>query len=174
MGSDNRGQDIAVHIAKIFKPIDVSLSKLRRLVKAVCDRFDLSKATVSIAIVDDAEIRKVNKRFLNRNCATDCLSFDLSTDEEPSAGFRKIAGVNHDGVFSKSFELVVNGEKAAKEANSRGHSPEAELALYVTHSLLHNLGFDDSSRDKAKEMHQAEDEILQQFGYGLVFSTGGS
>ena len=153
MGSVKQEQDIVVQIAKNFKDIDVNLPKLKKLVKAVCTRFKLSKATVSIAIVNDAEIRKVNKQFLNRSSTTDCLSFNLSDDDA-----------------RKSFELVVNAEKAVKEANLRGHSSEAELALYVIHGLLHNLGFDDSTQGQAKKMHDTEDEILQQLSYGLVYN----
>ena len=156
MVSAKQEQDIVVQIAISFNGLDVDLPKLKRLVKAVCNRFKLSKATVSIAIVGDGEIRRVNKQFLNRKSTADCLSFDLSDD-------------NAEGT-PKSFELVVNAEIAVKEANLRGHSSEAELALYVTHGLLHNLGFDDSTKAQAKTMHDTEDEILQQLGYGLVYN----
>ena len=148
--------EVAVQIAKEFKNIDVCLPRLEKLVRAICKRFKLSKATISIAIVDDAQIRKVNKQFLNRDSTTDCLSFDLSDDDTNAP---------------KSFELVVNAEMAVKEANSRNHSSEAELALYITHGLLHNLGFDDSSKDRLRKMHDTEDEILKQQGYGLVYSS---
>jgi len=147
---------IAVQITKNFQGIKVSPSKIKELVKAICNRFKLSNATISIAIVDDAQMRKLNAQFTNRKSTTDCLSFDLSDDQRPASG--------------KSFELVVNGELARKEADSRGHSSEAELALYITHGLLHNLGFDDSTQNQAKKMHNTEDEILQQFGYGSVYN----
>ncbi len=148
--------EVAVQIAKDFKNIDVCLPRLEKLVRTICKRFKLSKATISIAIVDDAQIRKVNKQFLNRDSTTDCLSFDLSDDDTNAP---------------KSFELVVNAEMAVKEANSRNHSNEAELALYITHGLLHNLGFDDSSKEQLRKMHDTEDEILKQQGYGLVYSS---
>ena len=163
MDSVKQEKGIVVQIAKNFEDIDVSVARLEKLVKVICNRFKLSKATVSIAIVGDAEIRRVNKEFLNRNRSTDCLSFDLSNG--------KTASANRDEGCSKSFELVVNAEKAVKEAKLRGHSAEAELALYITHSLLHNLGFDDSAPEQAEEMHRAEDEILQQQGYGPVYNT---
>ena len=153
MNSVKQGPDIVVQIAKNFDSINVRVPKLEELVKAICNRFMLSKATISIAIVGDAEIRKVNMRFLNRNYPADCLSFDLSDDEN-----------------RKSFEVVVNGEKAVRQANLRGHSGEAELALYITHGLLHNLGFDDSTKAEAEKMHDTEDEILQQLGFGLVYN----
>ena len=82
------------------------------------------------------------------------MSFDLSENDQPE----------------KSFELLVNGEKALEEANVRGHSSQAELALYITHGLLHQLGFDDSDKEQAKKMHDTEDEILQQQGFGLVYN----
>ncbi len=168
MGSVKQEQDIVVQIAKNFKDIDICIPKLTKLVKAICNRFQLPAATVSIAIVDDAEIHKVNKQFLNRNCPTDCLSFNLSDDDAHTSP--ACSGVNSQLRKQVSFELVVNAEKAVKEANLRGHSSEAELALYVTHGLLHNLGFDDSTQGQAKKMHDTEDEILQQLGYGLVYN----
>jgi probable rRNA maturation factor len=60
---------------------------------------------------------------------------------------------------------------AVKQANMRGHSSEAELALYITHGLLHNFGFDDSTQKQAEKMHNIEDQILQQLGYGPVYNT---
>jgi len=163
MGPAKEQPKTIVQIAKNFKDIDVSLSKLKKLVKTILDCFNpprrinpcQSKSTVvSIAIVSDAEIRKMNKRFLNRNCSTDVISFDLSDEKD-----------------QKLFELVVNGEMAVRQAKRRGHSGEAELALYVTHGLLHNLGFDDTTQSQAKKMHEEEDKILQQIGYGLVYNS---
>jgi len=156
MAPAKQDQDITVHIAGNFKEIEVRLPELRKLAKAICKRFKLSKAMVSIAIVDNARIRKLNSRFLNRKSTTDCLSFDLSDSKGPKS--------------PKLFELIVNGEMAVRQANMRGHSSEAELALYITHGLLHNFGFDDSTERLARKMHDMEDEILQQLGYGLVYN----
>ncbi len=157
MASAKQDQEIVVQITKNFDSIKVCLLKVEKLVEAVCNRFKLSKATVSIAIVGDAQIRKLNSRFLNHKSTTDCLSFDLSDDKGPQS--------------PKLLELIVNGEMAVRQANLRGHSSEAELALYITHGLLHNFGFDDSTESQARKMHDLEDKILQQLGYGLVYNT---
>jgi probable rRNA maturation factor len=155
MASAKQKPDFVVQIAKNFKNIDIRLPRLKKLVEVICNRFKLSKATISIAIVDDTQIRKVNKQFLNQDRPTDCLSFNLSDKKKSSV---------------KSFELVVNAEMAVKEANLRGHSSEAELALYITHGLLHNLGFDDSTQKQAEKMHDTENEILRQLGYGPIYN----
>ncbi len=156
--------DIVIHITKNFNDIDINLSRLKKLVRVVCRRFAAEKIKdtryeISIAIVGNNQIRRLNRQFGKQSRSTDCLSFDLSD-----------GGANS----PKSFELVVNAEKAVKEAKLRGHSAQAELALYITHALLHNLGFDDSTQVKAKKMHDTEDEILQQFGFGLIYNSGSS
>ncbi|MFB0524728.1 MAG: rRNA maturation RNase YbeY [Phycisphaerae bacterium] len=165
---------IAVQITKNFQNIDVPLSKIEKLVKTICNRFKLANATISIAIVDDTQMRKVNAQFTSHKSTTDCLSFDLSDEPSREVGSdhspARRASAPSRQESGRSFELVVNGELALKQANLRGHSSEAELALYITHSLLHNLGFDDSTQNQAQKMHDTEDEILQQFGYGLVYN----
>jgi len=146
---------ISVQVTKNYQGIQVPAHRLKELIKVLCDRFALHEATISIAIVDDIQIRRLNKQFLNRSVSTDCLSFDLSEYQDTES--------------AQTFEVVVNGELAQKEARSRGHPSEAELALYVTHGMLHNLGFDDATEAGAKKMHETENEILQQFGYGPVY-----
>lgn len=165
MTSPKKDPAIAVQIRRDFRDVDVSLLRLKKLVTTVCRRFGGRQSLevtyeVSVAIVDDAEITRLNARFLGRSATTDCLSFDLSDAETPHA----------DAVNSRTLELIVNGEMAAMQAALRGHSGEAELALYITHGLLHHFGFDDCTPRKARKMHLAEDTILQEFGYGLVYN----
>jgi probable rRNA maturation factor len=165
MDSVEPDQDIIIRISKSFEEIDFSPPRLKKLLKATCNRFSKNTARggtkyeISIAIVDDAGFRELNGRYLGRKSTSDCLSFDLSDEKSGS---------------SKLFEIVVNGEIAVKQANLRGHPAEAELALYVTHGLLHNLGLDDSTEKKAKKMHDIEDEILQHHGYGIVYNKNPS
>jgi probable rRNA maturation factor len=146
-------QGVIVHITRDFKSIPCPRRKLIKLVRVICERFRLASATVSIAIVGNRGIRKLNIEFLGHTNSTDCLAFDLSESKSSP----------------RLLELVVNGERAKTQARSRGHSPQAELALYITHGLLHNLGFDDLTPKKAKIMHLLEDEILQQQDFGLVY-----
>ncbi len=168
-------QDIIVELTKNFDIRDVNITRIKKLVKTVCKRFKLAKATVGIAIVNDGEIKKLNKRFLSRDVTTDCLIFDLSDEQNrvPAHKVHKQQKKSSSRTKArKIFELAVNGEKAVKESKIRGHSAEAELALYVTHGLLHNMGFDDATKAGAKKMHETEDEILQELGYGLVYNKG--
>jgi probable rRNA maturation factor len=149
---------ITVQITNHVKKLPVDVPKLQKLARTICQQFGISRARISIGIVGDFEITALNKRFLNHEGTTDCLSFDLSDETEPEE--RKV------------FDLIVNGELALREAARRGHEAEAELALYITHGLLHDLGFNDATEKQARRMHRTEDEILQHSGYGLVYNHG--
>jgi len=156
MNTAKHQQSIVVHITKSSDQVTFDLAELEELVKSVCHRFNVFRAIISIVIVDDAEIRRINKRYLNCNRSTDVISFDLSEEDEDS---------------EKVFDLIVNAEMACSEARRRGHPHRSELALYVTHGLLHNLGFDDSTAEQAEKMHETEDDILRQQGFGSVYDT---
>ena len=143
---------IAVEFNIECDKIEFDISKLETMIKSVCQRFSCRQAMVSIAILDNKTIGRLNSRFLGTAAATDVISFDVS-----EAG-------------DKCFDLAVNAELAANQAQSRGHEAEAELALYVLHGLLHNLGFDDTDAQQAEKMHKTEDDVLQKSGYGIVYS----
>ncbi|MBN2128467.1 MAG: rRNA maturation RNase YbeY [Sedimentisphaerales bacterium] len=146
---------ITVQIAPHFQGVPVDRPALEALTQYVCTRFGVTRAVVSIGIVDDAEMSRLNEKFLGHSQTTDCLSFDLSEQDGPRP--------------DRVFDLIVNGALALREAAGRGHTGPAELALYITHGLLHNLGFDDATPSHAREMHRMEDEILQHLGYGFVY-----
>ncbi len=147
---------ITVQLTQHFEAVPAAPAKLKKLVRTICQRFGVAQATVSISIVDDTEITALNQKFLHHQGTTDSLSFDLS--DPAAAGEPRV------------FDLVVNGALAVREAAQRGHGAEAELALYITHGLLHNLGFDDATAAQARRMHRTEDEILKHLGYGLVYN----
>lgn len=155
MGTGKKNQKITAIITNNCKNLKIPATKFEKLIRIICTRFRIDRATVSISIVNDAYIGKVNKQFLGHAGMTDCISFDLSDKKSGT----------------KVFDIVVNGLMAKRQAKPRGHSSEAELALYITHGLLHNLGFDDSTAGRAKKMHDTEDKFLEQFGYGMVYGN---
>jgi probable rRNA maturation factor len=142
-----------INIDVEFDNPDIESKKLEQLITGICLKFKQSSYSINIQIVGDDEIHRANKQFLSHDCPTDVISFDLSDNDE------------------KCFDIIVNYQLAQRKAKELGHSVMAELALYITHGLLHNLGFNDLNEADAKKMHQKEDEILQDFGYGIVYNS---
>lgn len=144
---------INVNIFHTAKSIRCNKNKIIELIQKTLKIFKIRKAQINIEIANDRRIIEVNKKFLKRKSITDVISFDVSDSKE------------------KSFDIIVNAHLAQREAKKRGHSISAELALYILHGLLHQLGFDDLKPQKALKMHKKEDEILRKLGYGVVYGS---
>jgi probable rRNA maturation factor len=155
MDDETVNQRITVQTAQLCDKADLDTAHIEQLVNSVCARFSLKKAVISIAVVDDERMYRLNEQFLKRKKNTDCLSFDLSEDQN---------------LHEKCFEIIVNAEQAARCAGKTNHSPRTELALYITHGLLHQFGFDDRTCARAEEMHRTEEQILQQLGYNFAYN----
>jgi probable rRNA maturation factor len=134
----------------------VDRKAVENLVEFTCGKYSITQADISIAIVDDKAITDLHRQFLGNEFTTDVMSFDL-TDPD---GDRNI------------FEIIVNPDMACRVAARRQRQPQSELLLYILHGLLHNIGFDDLSKNDFDRMHAAENEILEHLGYGRVFGDG--
>ena len=140
-----------------------STDNLRRAAEATLARHGIRTAHLSIALVDDARMARLHERHLGHQGSTDVLTFDLGN------GSNGNAGSDHNTVIDG--EIVVSVDTAIREAEARGHSVDAELALYVVHGTLHLLGYDDGDDGAAARMHRIEDEILVQIGLGVVYGA---
>lgn len=107
---------------------------------------------LSLAVLDDDAMRRVNRDYHDRDEPTDVLAFPL-TDTEGAAG----PGFD--------AEVVVSLDTALREAAERGVEPEAELLLYVVHGVLHLMGEDDHEPDAARRMHERTLGILEGLGH---------
>jgi probable rRNA maturation factor len=105
---------------------------------------------MSLAIVSDATMRRVNREFHACDEPTDVLAFPLA----PTPG---------DEGFDA--EVIVSLDTARREAAAHGVDPAAELMLYVVHGVLHLLDYDDHSLADARRMHARALSILEGLGH---------
>ena len=86
----------------------------------------------SLTFVDDEAIRTFNREYRGFDRPTDVLSFSQLEGEDdfplPEDG-PKLLG-----------DVVISAERAKTQAEERGHTLDAEVALLITHGLLHLLG----------------------------------
>lgn len=103
---------------------------------------------LSIAFVDDAEIIRLHKEFLNDPAVTDVITFpgdgaDDPSDPEPFAG-----------------EICVCADQAVREAPRHGFTADNELTLYLVHGWLHLAGHCDLTDAPRAAMREAEKVCL--------------
>ncbi len=128
--------------------LDVQLAKIASLA-------GVHGGELSVAVVDDQQMSDLHEQFMNIAGPTDVLTFD----------FRSMPGQGPlDG------ELVLCYDEAARQAVDRGIEVQMELLLYAVHGLLHLLGFDDQDPAAFELMHEEEDRLLTQAGFGAVYA----
>jgi probable rRNA maturation factor len=128
-----------IHVTNEQARVPIPAAKVRRLASQI-----LGRRNLSVAFVTNAAIRKINRRFLQHDYATDVISFPLGGDSD-------LVG-----------ELVISAEYAAGEARSRKIPVEEELLRYVAHGVLHLLGYDDHRpADRAKMWARQERELAR-------------
>jgi probable rRNA maturation factor len=108
---------------------------------------------VSILLVDDQQIRGLNKTYRGIDSPTDVLSFPM-LEFASGIGERDIAAVLGD--------IVISMERAQHQAQEYNHSFLRELGFLLIHGLLHLLGFDHLEEQERQKMRQREEIILKQ------------
>lgn len=124
-------------------------ARLKRAVELILQNAGIESAEISIAIVGDAEMHRLNRQYLNHDYPTDVLSFVLEHDA---------AAKSLDG------QIIVSTDYAAREAPRYNWTPADELLLYVIHGSLHLIGHDDATPSTQQSMRQAEAQYLLHFG----------
>lgn len=154
-------------------PIDDVL--IRDVVERTLSLEQVVEATVSVALVDDAEIHLLNRQYLQHDYATDVLSFLLESSGGSSAnttsansgasvenGSKKETGR---GVgLSLDGEVIVSVETAVRSASEYDWKPIDELVLYLVHGVLHLIGYDDLSVEEQRVMRLRERAVLATWG----------
>lgn len=171
----------AISLANRQRALRVDRRGLIRLASAVLAMEEVDQAEISVAIVDDREIRGINRRFLNHDFPTDVISFLLGEGDtrdlkptaranvggKPSSASRSLrpgkTPARHRRRGSGKViegEVVISAETARRNSAVYRVHPRDEVALYLVHGLLHLCGYDDRSPREKRLMRRRETEAL--------------
>ena len=131
--------EIQVRFQKRF--LGVNARWVRRVLSKTLAFEKKANGSIGVFLVDNKEIRKINKRYLSHDYATDVISFGL--DESDHLG-----------------DLAVSAPMAKSVAAELGISFKEELARYLVHGTLHLLGYDDKNSKDKKRMFKRQEDIL--------------
>ena len=123
------------------------------------ENFD-TQCEVSISIVDNSEIKNINKQFRHIDKETDVLSFPQLTFEEG-----EVADVNENDEIILG-DIIISIEKAISQAEEYGHGLRREIAFLTAHSMLHLMGYDHMVDEERIVMEQKQEKALQQLQIG--------
>ena len=124
---------------------------IRGWVAAVFTTLERSPLSLTVRVVGEEEMTKLNQRYRGRNQSTNVLSFPI----EPLLGM-------HTDLLGDIVVCgpVVNREAAIQHKSSMGH-----WAHMVVHGLLHLFGYNHESDQDAMAMEALEKSVLEGLGY---------
>ena len=135
-------------IRKESREFKIDSRKLKKQLNIILRFLSMEDKEVSVLLVNDRKIKRLNQSFRNKNTSTDVLSF---SQFEEGKGFDSIL----------LGDVVVSLESAFKQAKDHGLSFEEELILLIIHGLLHLLGYDHEI--STKEQHRMQKKTLELF-----------
>ena len=128
---------------------EVPSRALKKVTQAILSIVGRAEAELSLALIGNAEMQKLNRKYRHKDYPTDVLSFPIE-DKLPTT--HRLLG-----------DVVISVEKAREQAHEHGRTRDEELVTLLIHGIVHLLGYDHerSSRD-ARAMKRLENKIYRQ------------
>ena len=107
------------------------------------ENYDLGN--IVFAFFNDEEVKKLNKKFLNKDYYTDVISFNETNDKIIS------------GNIAISVDRVKENSKKFK------CTFQDEMRRVMIHGLLHFMGYNDQNNEASAKMRKKENEKIKMF-----------
>jgi probable rRNA maturation factor len=148
MGADSSGPEVIVNPLGSWS---VPEALLKEGCKATLRRDRVFEAEISLTLVDDDAIRRLNQEYFRRDAPTDVIAFALHDPGEPILG-----------------DVYVGYDQAVSQAAELGVSLEEELLRLVVHGTLHLLGYEhpEGEERSRSEMFRIQEEIVDRLRPG--------
>jgi len=160
------------------RAVRVARRPLEAFLRRIENEMNLGNSDVTICLVSDAEIARMNEAFRKKKGPTDVLSFPAEKKRRASVNRRKKSypgGSETTEVTEKRRgnrasptmqtylgDIAIAPETARRYAKKNGRSVSKELRVLILHGVLHLLGFDHET-DRG-EMNRIELKLRRRFG----------
>ena len=134
-----------------YNTVNVKMPAIRRRdtsawVKAVAASYGKKVGEIAYIFVDDEEILRVNREYLQHDYYTDIITFDYTEGDTISG------------------DLFISLDTVRTNAEQFGKPYEEELHRVIIHGILHLCGINDKGPGERELMEAAEDKALAMRG----------
>ncbi len=133
--------------------VDIDVDLLARQSRFMLDRLRVHpESELSLVLVDTEAMTELHIEWMDEPGPTDVLSFPMDELRPGVEGIDPEPGVLGD--------IVICPHVAAAQAVTAGHSRDDEIALLLTHGILHLLGYDHAEPAEHDEMFGLQGQLL--------------
>ena len=134
-----------------YNTVNVKMPAIRRRdtsawVKAVAASYGKKVGEIAYIFVDDEEILRVNREYLQHDYYTDIITFDYTEGDTISG------------------DLFISLDTVRTNAEGLGKDYSDELHRVIIHGILHLCGINDKGPGEREIMEAAEDKALALLG----------
>jgi len=141
---------MSISIQNRQKLLTVDVGRLRRSLKQLLKELGFNDGEVSLLLVDDDQIREINRGYLQRDRPTNVISFAMK-----EGAF----GDLHPEILG---DIILSVETAARDAIACDIDFMDEVEFLLIHGLLHLLGYNHENveNQEVKKMKKLERELF--------------
>jgi len=129
--------------------VPVAIHPLRQFYERVRSELGFAPGSVTIELISDEAMARLNETFRKKQGPTDVLSF-------PANGSRPARGAAYIG------DIAISPETARRNARRFSRSLPAELRILILHGMIHLAGFDHETDHG--EMSRLERRLQRRLG----------
>ena len=146
--------------SELWRRLPEACAVARRAVAAAAAVIAFAKEDeIGVTLMDDTRIAELNRRWRHQDKPTNVLSFPAPPS--PVVDAHRFLG-----------DIVLAYETIEREARALRRTMDQHLAHLVLHGLLHLLGHDHESDERAEEMEELEARILATLGIADPHAVG--
>jgi probable rRNA maturation factor len=144
------------------RTIRVARPPLEAFLARVREQLRLNGAEITIALVSDPAIARMNETFRHKKGPTDVLSFP-SEDFVGASLQGARAQSQHDPSAEHSLgDIAISPATARRNAKKFGRTLPGELQILILHGVLHLLGYDHETDNG--QMTRVENRLRRKLG----------
>ena len=120
-------------------------SKVRELAHLVLNEACYDKINLNFIFCNNQTLNDFKLKYFNDDVLTDIVTFPIRNDSELEA------------------EIYISHEKAIQNAKEFKVSLNNEISRLIVHGILHLIGFNDTTKEKKKEMFEKQEQVISNF-----------
>jgi probable rRNA maturation factor len=141
---------MSIAIENRQKKAKIDLRRMRRSLKRLMKELCCEEGELSLLLVDDDQIREINRTYLKRDRSTNVISFPMGEGEFGAVNPQLLG------------DIVLSAETAARDAAAGGIDLMDEVEFLVIHGLLHLIGYEheNTTSEESRKMKTRERELF--------------
>jgi len=143
------------------REVRVAMRPLESFLRKVKRELGANESEVTVCLVSDKAMARLNESFRNKKGPTDVLSFPTVARPRPVRVRRGLHAANS-GEHQYLGDIAISPATARRYATSHDRTVASELRVLIVHGVLHLLGYDHET-DRG-EMDKIERKLRKRFG----------